>query len=126
MKFMCSYMFSVPGEAPRNVRGQSNSSTSILVEWDPPKKEVLYGILRGFRIRYATNANITTTTELIPEQQSSYIIHDLEEFTNYSIEVTAVTVGEGPYSTPIIVITDQDGLLCILNLLCVHILPNNC
>ena len=79
------------------------------MEWDPLKKEVLYGILRGFRIRYATNTNTTTTTELIPEQQSSYIIHNLEEFTNYSIEVTAVTVGEGPYSTPIIVITDQGG-----------------
>ena len=104
-------MYSVPGEPPRNVRGQSNSSTSILVEWDRPREELLYGILRGFRIRYgvAMDMNITTTTELIPEQQLSYIIENLEEFTNYSIEVTAVTVGEGPYSTPIIVITDQDG-----------------
>ena len=70
--------------------------------------------------------NIISTTELIPEQQLSYIIENLEEFTNYSIEVTAVTVGEGPFSTPIIVITDQDGWLYILNLLCVHMLPNNC
>ena len=105
--------YSVPGEPPRNVRGQNDSSTSILVEWDPPREEVLYGILRGFRIRYgvAIDTDITNTTELIPEQQSSYIIQNLEEFTNYSIEVTAVTVGEGPYSTPIIVITDQDGEL---------------
>ena len=104
-------LYSVPGEPPRNVRGQNDSSTSILVEWDRPREEVLYGILRGFRIRYgvAMDTNITTTTELIPEQQSSYIIHNLEEFTNYSIEVTAVTVGEGPYSTPINVITDQGG-----------------
>ena len=55
------------------------------------------------------DTDITNTTELISEQQSSYIIQNLEEFTNYSIEVTAVTVGEGPYSSPIIVITDQDG-----------------
>ena len=81
------------------------------MEWDRPREEVLYGILRGFRIRYgvAMDINITTTTELIPEQQLSYTIENLEEFTNYTIEVTAVTVGEGPYSTPIIVITDQDG-----------------
>ena len=104
-------MYSVPGEAPRNVRGQSDSSNSIVVEWDPPREEVLYGILRGFRIRYsvAMDTNITSTTELIPEQQLSYIIENLEEFTNYSIEVTAVTVGDGPYSTSIIVITDQGG-----------------
>ena len=102
-------MCSVPGEPPRNVSGQTGSSTSILVEWDRPREEVLYGVLRGFRIRYATNTNISNTTELIPEQQSSYTIHNLEEFTNYSIEVTAVTVGEGPYSSPIIVITEQGG-----------------
>ena len=98
----------VPGEPPANVRGQNNnSSTSIIVEWDPPREEVLYGILRGFRIRYvAMDTSIPVTTELI--SQTSYTIVSLEEHTNYSIEVTAVTVGEGPYSTPIIVITDQD------------------
>ena len=105
--------YSVPGEPPRNVSAQSNSSTSILVQWDPPREEVLYGILRGFRIRYgvAMDTDITNTTELIPEQQLTYTIENLEEFTNYSIEVTAVTVGEGSYSSPIIVITDQDGEL---------------
>ena len=67
------------------------------------------------------DTNITATTELIPELQLSYIIENLEEFTNYSIEVTAVTVGEGPYSTPIVVITNQDGLLNILKLMYVHV-----
>ena len=106
-----NFLHSVPGEPPRNVRGQSNSSTSILVEWNQPRQEVLYGILRGFRIRYgvARNANIANTTELIPPQQLYYIVQNLDEFTNYSVEVTAVTVGEGPYSTPIVVITDQDS-----------------
>ena len=52
------------------------------------------------------DTSIPVTTELI--SQTSYTIVSLEEHTNYSIEVTAVTVGEGPYSTPIIVITDQD------------------
>ena len=116
---MQRFLDSVPGEPPGNVRGQSNSSTSILVEWDLPRQEVLYGVLRGFRIRYvaATNANIphsSVTTELISEQETSYTISNLEEFTNYSIEVTAVTVGEGPYSTPIFVITDQECKLACM------------
>ena len=110
---MQRFLDSVPGEPPGNVRGQSNSSTSILVEWEPPRREVLYGILRGFRIRYVVTMNASipgasVTTELISEQQTSYTISNLEEFTNYSVEVTAVTVGEGPYSSPIVVITDQD------------------
>ena len=105
-----SFLYSVPGQPPQNVSGRNNdSSTSIIVEWDPPREEVLFGILRGFRIRYvAMDTSIPVTTELISEQQTSYTIVSLEEHTNYSIEVTAVTVGEGPYSTPIIVITDQD------------------
>ena len=70
---MQRFLDSVPGEPPGNVRGQSNSSTSILVEWDLPRQEVLYGILRGFRIRYiaATNANIprsSVTTRLTAEE----------------------------------------------------------
>jgi len=114
-----SLLHSVPGEPPRNVHGQSDSTTRILVEWDLPREEFLYGILRGFRIQYvvATNASIpgaSVTTELISEQQTSYTISNLEEFTNYSIEVTAVTVGEGPYSTPIIVITDQECKLACM------------
>ena len=117
-------MYLVPGEPPGNVHGQSNSSTSILVEWDLPRQEVLYGILRGFRIRYVVvmNESATVTSELISEQRTSYTIVNLEEFTNYSIEVTAVTVGEGPYSTPIIVITDQDCKIQIIDCLCTLVL----
>ena len=71
------------------------------------------------------NASIpgaSVTTELISEQETSYTIVNLEEFTNYSIEVTAVTVGEGPYSTPIIVITDQDCKIQIIDCLCTLVL----
>ena len=105
-------LYSVPGEPPRNVLGQSDSSTSILVVWDPPRQEVLYGILRGFQIRYfvaRNSSNMNNTIELVSDQHSSYVIQNLKEFTNYSVEVAAVTVGEGPYSTPIIVTTDQDS-----------------
>ena len=106
-------LYSVPGEPPRNVYGQSDSSTSVHVVWDPPRQEVLYGILRGFRIRYvvARNSNNMSNTiiEFVSDQHSSYVIQNLKEFTNYSIEVAAVTVGEGPYSTPITVTTDQDS-----------------
>ena len=50
-----------------------------------------------------------TIIEFVSNQHSSYVIQNLKEFTNYSIEVAAVTVGEGPYSTPITVTTDQDS-----------------
>ncbi len=47
----------------------------------------------------------------------SLLIDDLMEFTNYSVKVTAVTVGEGPYSDPVTVVTDQDSKF----ILCAHV-----
>ena len=99
---------------PRNVRAENDSSTSILVEWDAPEALFVFGILRGYIIRFAV-VNSTSgleesiSTDVIFPPNNSYIIEDLLEFTNYSIEVAAVTIGEGPYSDPVIVITDQDG-----------------
>ncbi len=51
----------------------------------------------------------TGSGEMINVVNRSLIIDRLMEFTNYSVEVTAVTVGEGPYSDPVTVITDQDS-----------------
>ncbi len=51
----------------------------------------------------------TGSGEMINVVNRSLIIDGLMEFTNYSVEVTAVTVGEGPYSDPVTVITDQDS-----------------
>ena len=50
---------------------------------------------------------IVNSTELIPPNQNSFTLENLLVFTNYSIEVTAVTgAGEGPYSTPVYVVTN--------------------
>ena len=56
--------------------------------------------------------DIVNSTELIPPNRNSFTLENLLEFTNYSIEVTAVTgAGEGPYSTPVYVVTNPDSEL---------------
>ncbi len=101
-------MLSVPGEAPQNVIVNSESSISILVEWDPPRENFQFGIIRSYSVLYRVTmeAGSGITINVI---NRSLIIDRLMEFTNYSVEVTAVTVGEGPYSDPVTVVTEQSS-----------------
>ena len=121
-----SLLFPVPGVAPNSVTVQSESSTSILVNWRSPPQIFLYGTLRNFIIRYndsSTPANVTEPAQSNEEQGYSIMITGLLEFTNYSVQVSAVTVDSGPYSDPVIVQTDQDckyiNSLCVF--VCAHV-----
>ncbi len=40
---------------------------------------------------------------------TNFTLDSLMEFVNYSIQVTAVTVGSGPFSDPIYIRTNLDG-----------------
>lgn len=100
----------VPSRPPQNVYGSSNSSTTIIVQWESPPENFLNGVLRGYRIRYAPVESINnplafSTIGLIPPDQTFYSIGSLQPSTNYSIEVAAVTIDEGPYSSPTYVVT---------------------
>ncbi len=105
----------VPGQPPQNVMATSLSSTSIYVQWEPPPQEFFYGILRGYIIRYVPVGNINNgdaylMTNLIEPTEINYTLENLLEFVNYSIEVTAVTVGNGPFSDPVYARTDPDRM----------------
>ena len=103
----------MPGESPLNVTAVNSSSTSVLVFWEPPTPELTFGILRRFEIRYY----ITSLPENpiiisnIPANRRMFDIKQLLEFTNYSVQVSAVTVGNGPFSSPVTVVTDEDSKL---------------
>ena len=101
----------VPGEAPLGVMGYNTSSTSINVTWSPPPPDVIFGILRRFEIRYfiSSQPHLKDYITNLTDTATAFEIRGLEKFTNYSIEVSAVTIGNGPFSTPIYVVTDEDG-----------------
>ena len=119
-RFDSPSLLSVPGAPPEDVSVFTESSTSISVQWSPPPEEVLFGIPRGYRIRYTPlHANGSLRMALfanVPYANTSDLLEGLEEFTNYSIEVAAVTIDAGVYSDPIVNITEQDsktGLYCV-------------
>ncbi len=90
------------------------SSTSIYVQWQPPPQEFFYGILRGYIIRYVpvegiNNSDAYLMTDPIEPTETSYTLELLMEFVSYSIQVTAVTIGNGPFSDPVYVRTNEAG-----------------
>ena len=66
--------------------------------------EVMYQPLETF------NGNISTQTINVSGTEMSVFQIELQEFVNYTISVRAYTsVGAGPYSDEMIVLTLQDG-----------------
>ena len=93
----------------------ANSSTTIVVMWHgvvPIDQngviimyEVMYTPLEMFRGAIGTRT--TNATDL------SVLLVDLEEYINYTISVLAyTTVGAGPYSDPVTILTNEDGKFC--------------
>ena len=95
---------------PESVAGVAVSSRSILISWLPPSMP--NGRIREYRIA-VTEENTDTETQLISTSLSR-LITGLHPFYIYSIKVTAVTVAEGPYASPIEIKTFSDGKKLLL------------
>ena len=90
----------------------NTSSTSVNVTWSPPTPDLTFGILRSFEIGYYITSqpeNSLQSIQNIPSIDREYEITGLMEFTNYSIEVSAITIDNGPFSSPVTVVTDEDS-----------------
>ena len=102
-----SSLYLVPTSAPQDPRGHAVSSNAIILSWDPPPILERNGIIRDYRI------NLTEeTTEIVMTYISSgnsIEVSLLHPFYNYSWIVSAVTIGEGPYTEPSWVTTLEDG-----------------
>ena len=101
-----AYHITVPSGYPQNFQILPTSSRSIELQWEPPLIESKNGIITEYTIRqvtgdqdeyYATNATHFELTDLIPN-------------TGYTFTIAASTsVGTGPYSPIVNVITPEDG-----------------
>ena len=80
--------------------------------WSPPTPGLTFGILRSFEIRYYITSRPENSLQFIqniPSTDKEYEITGLMEFTNYSVEVSAITIDNGPFSSPVTVVTDEDS-----------------
>ena len=103
----------VPGAAPSNVSATPESTTSILVRWGKlPWNKVNANITK-----YVINLYNRSTPEFrksydVPSHTFSFVIKDLEVYSNYSVKVQAVAKkGRGPFSEFVNITTHQPGKL---------------
>lgn len=96
-------------DAPQNVSGYNKSSTSIHVMClpIPNQPNILYYKINVILLDSSAVSFVITIIGLELD------IQGLQKYTNYQISVCGVnTVGDGPYSVPVIISTDMDGMYC--------------
>ena len=104
---------SAPASPSNNANAVNISSTAIRVTWEEVPAIDRNGIITQYEVEYnqstfsgATMYNTTTV------DSSTFMVDltGLEEYVEYSIRVRAYTsVGAGPYSDVVNVITSEDG-----------------
>ena len=114
--FECfKFCFLVPSSSVRNLTTSTTqqNATSILVTWNVPVLNDLNGVLLNYSINYS-GIEIDTVPRVVylsnPSiTNQSITLTNLEEYTTYSINVSAYTkVGKGPDAI-VTQRTNQDG-----------------
>lgn len=86
----------------------SQSSSSLTLAWMAPPPERRNGLIIGYSIN-VTNTD-TGVSMLLSSTRESITVSQLSPYTSYLCSVAAQTiVGQGPYTSPITVTTDEDG-----------------
>ena len=112
MKLKKFFAFAVPSSHPQNLTGEALNSTSLLLTWDPPGYHDQNGVITSFTV---TMQEVTTSrldTHQLQTENFHQLISSLHPYYQYSFRVAANTsVGMGPFSPPISVRTQEDGML---------------
>ena len=106
----------VPSGPPQGVEVQSETSTTLVLSWQPPAPENQNGII----IHYIVNITEMETGRLLSftaVNTTTLSVSTLHPFYTYTCIVAAVTVGLGPYSAPVEVELPEDGKLA--NIQCI-------
>ena len=112
----CCSLHSAPTGPPLNVDATPVNSTSVTISWNPPALENQNGVITG----YVINLTLTVGSGDISQYSSSsdnITVGSLHPFTTYDFTVAAQTsVGTGPYTTSSTVMTPEDGIYSITDL----------
>ena len=104
-----------PSAPPANVQGRNTSSTSIWVGWDIVPVADQNGIILTYTVTYMALPDETAQSTVVIAPTTQANLTGLIKYRNYSITVFSSTAkGDGNVSEPIIVITDEDSKLSIV------------
>lgn len=88
----------VPSAAPQAVACQALTSQNVQVTWQAPPKQNIHGIIQGYKLLYEpSNLDVEyAARETKITSALSTVLHGLQPYTNYSVQVLAFTkAGEG-------------------------------
>ncbi|CAD5218681.1 unnamed protein product [Bursaphelenchus okinawaensis] len=102
-----------PMESPHNVQVSVQSSTEVLVEFDPVDQQMIPGVNQGYKIEFwkdKVGGKKYRTVQVNPDQSRLRAnINELEKFGHYNVTVLCFTsAGDGPRSDAIEVVTEED------------------
>ena len=104
-----------PSAPPANVQGHNTSSTSIWVDWDIVPVTDQNGIILTYTVTYMALPDKATQSTVVIAPTTQANLTGLIKYRNYSITVFSSTAkGDGNVSEPIIVITDEDSKMSIV------------
>ncbi|KAL7739019.1 hypothetical protein ACLKA6_001928 [Drosophila palustris] len=100
----------VPSAAPRSVTCIALTAQNIQISWQSPPKELSHGIIQGYKLLYEPGLleSEYSVRETKITSALSTVLHGLQPYTNYSVQVLAFTrAGEGVSSPPVSCITEE-------------------
>ena len=107
------YIYTAAAEAPNNVTGQAENSSTIIVQWNTTiiACRRTNGNITSYRIHYTAQHNGTLNISTTGKEIMMASLTGLTPYTNYFIKVAAVNEeGDvGVYSDNITVETPEDG-----------------
>lgn len=102
----------VPSAPPQKISCSAMTSHNIQINWLPPPAKHMHGEIQGYKVSYepANIINEYTNRETKVTSALSTVIHNLQSFTNYSVQLQSFTkAGEGVASTPLICRTEESA-----------------
>ena len=103
-------MLSEPDGSPQNVTVKNISSTSILVLWDEVPVVQRNGIITGYTITYQSQTENHNDNVTAGPNDRGKELTGLKEYVDYNITVFASTSkGDGPPSSPVLVVRTNEG-----------------
>ena len=107
--FFISFFWSTaPAAPPATTTSSGVSSRSFVINWSPPLYEFQNGVITHYVIRVTEIE--TGMVFQYTSTSTSYSLQSLHPAYTYRYEIAAsTTIGLGPFSTPISIITDEES-----------------
>jgi len=96
-----------PTAPPASLTGFSLGSDSILLSWDAPLLSERNGRIQYYLVNVTEQETGNTFGHV--SLRTNFTLFGLHPYYNYRVTTTAVTVGPGPSTSPVVITTDQDG-----------------